>query len=118
MTVESDLVTLLSPLVSGRVFPDVAPTNTTRPYITYQQIGGVAVTFVERAVVPKKNGFIQITCWSSSRAASQALALQVEQAMIEATAFQAEHMSAPTSVHSDELDLYGTEQDFTVWSAR
>jgi hypothetical protein len=32
----------LTGLVGGRVYPDIAPTNTPRPYITWQQVGGMA----------------------------------------------------------------------------
>ncbi len=39
MTVEADIFNALSPLVGGRVFPDDAPFDTVKPYITEQQIG-------------------------------------------------------------------------------
>ena len=43
MTIESDLVTVIGGLCSGRIYPDVAPIDTARPYVTYQQVGGETV---------------------------------------------------------------------------
>ncbi len=70
MTVEADLFNLLKTLVSNRAFPDFAPVNTTRPYITYQQIGGEVVVFTEGAMADHDNGvfrfhfqYLQMTLW-------------------------------------------------------
>ena len=70
MTVEADLFNLLKTLVSNRAFPDFAPVNTTRPYITYQQIGGQVVVFTEGAMADHDNGVFQ-TWVSTSAIASQ-----------------------------------------------
>ena len=43
VSVETDLVALLSSTFSGRLFPDTAPAATAMPYATWQQVGGVAV---------------------------------------------------------------------------
>lgn len=118
MTVEADLFNLLKGLVSNRVYPDVAPLNTPRSYITYQQIGGESVKYVDSTVPDRKHGLIQVNVWADTRAAAAALALQVEAALIGATAFQARPASAPISQHEPDLNLYGTIQDFDVWSTR
>ena len=60
MTVESMLFDALKGLVSNRVFPDIAPDLTPRPYITYQQVGGVAVNFLDPTIPSKANGRIQV----------------------------------------------------------
>ena len=40
MSIEQDIVTLLSPLVSGRVYPDVSPEDIRDPHIVYSVIYG------------------------------------------------------------------------------
>lgn len=118
MTVESAIFDTLKTLVSSRVFPDVAPLSTALPYITYQQIGGEAFAYIENTLPDAKNGRFQVNVWATTRAAAAALALQVEAALIQSTAFQARAVGAPAATHEPDLKLYGSMQDFTVWSTR
>jgi hypothetical protein len=117
VTVEFDLFTLLRTF-ADHVFPDVAPHETPRPYVTYQQIGGAALSYVDDVVPAAKNGYFQINVWSNTRQATAALALQIEAAMIAATVFQARPMGAPVAEHEPDLAIYGSRQDFSIWSAR
>ena len=118
MTVEADIKTALNALVSGRVFPDVAPDVTPLPLITYQQIGGDAVSFMERAMPSMQNGFFKISIWGMTRAAVAALQIQVEAAMITSTAFQASAHGAPIADFDGETGQYGAHFSFSVWSTR
>lgn len=118
MTVEASIFALLSPLFGGRLFPDVAPYGTERPYGTYQQIGGRVINPLGKDVPNKKNGFIQVNVWADRRTEASALSLQIEAAFITAEAFQAKPMSAAISTHDPDEGLYGSQQDFSVWSDR
>lgn len=118
MSVEADIYSTLQGLVGGRVFPDVAPFSTQRPYITYQQVGGVAPSFVDSTVPSKRNGRFQVNVWADTRAQASTIAAQIEAALIAATAFQARPLSAAVSLHDDATELRGCMQDFTVWSDR
>ncbi|KIF80778.1 DUF3168 domain-containing protein [Noviherbaspirillum autotrophicum] len=118
MTVEADIFNLLKGLVSNHVYPDTAPAGTPRPYITFQQVGGIPLSFMEGAVPSKKNGRFQVNVWADGRTAASALALQAESAFITATTIQAVPLGGPIALHEDELKLYGTQQDFSVWSDR
>ena len=117
MTIESAMYTVLS-AVCPRTFPDFAPVSTARPYITYQQIGGEPVQYLEKSVVSVKNGEFQINVWADTRQQASGLALEIEQAMITATAFQASQRSAFSSDFDPDIPVYGTRQDFSVWSTR
>lgn len=116
MTVEAAIFAALKGLVSNRVFPDVAPEGTTRPYITYQQVGGDVISYVGREVPDLDNGRIQITWWADTRAAAKALSVSVNAAMVTATAFQAKPLGAPIASYDEETKLRGYIQDFSVWS--
>lgn len=118
MTVEADIFSLLKGLVGNRVFPDVAPFETERPYLTYQQVGGTPLSFIDNTVPGAKHGLFQVNVWADTRAAAAALALQVEAAFIGATAFQARPASGQIGQHEPDLNRYGTVQDFDVWSSR
>lgn len=118
MSVESDIYTLMKPLAGNRVFPDVAPLGTATPFITYQQVGGDALSFYGREVPSKKHGRFQVNVWGKTRAEVAALSLQIESAFITATAFTAEALGAPVSELDEEIPLYGARQDFSIWSER
>lgn len=118
MTVEADLFTTLRALVADRVFPDVAPMDTTTPYIVYQEISGAAPIFLERAVPSKKNGRFQIAVWASSRMSASSISLQIEEAMTLSDLFQAKPIGGRTSDFDEDTQLRGARQDFTVWSDR
>lgn len=118
MTVEADIYYALKGLVGNRCYPDFAPLATVRPYLTYTQIGGEAVNFVDSTVPSKKNGRFQVNVWGDTRSSVSALMLQVETAMIGATAFQARPLSAPQNDYDHDMLVYGAMQDFTVWSTR
>jgi hypothetical protein len=117
MSLETELTTVLSG-ICPRVFPDVAPYGTQQPYITWQQIGGPALTYVEGALPDKRGALIQINVWDDRRIDANAMALQIEAALVAATSMQAQARSA-FSASFDDADLArGTMQDFEIWAAR
>lgn len=118
MTIEADIFNTLKALVANRVYPDLAPIGTARPFIVYSQVGGEALSFLERALPDKKNGRFQLDVFADSRTACAAVALQAEAAMAAATGFQAGAMSAPVSSYEPDVLIYGSMQDFSVFSAR
>lgn len=117
MSLESDLVTLLKTLCP-RVFPDVAPTDTQRPYITWQQIGGDAPVYVEGQVPNRRNALVQVNTWATTRAEANALALQIEAVLTAATGMQAQPQGALIAAHDEDTRLRGAQQDFSIWAAR
>lgn len=117
MSLETSLNTLLQARCP-RVFPDVAPYGTQQPYITWQQIGGPALTFVEGALPDKRGALLQINVWDERRADANALALLIEADLVSTTLFQAEARGAFTASIDDDSEARGTMQDFEIWAAR
>jgi hypothetical protein len=120
MTVEADIVTALR-TVCPRVSPDVAPTSTLRPYITWQFIGGRAWRFLAGDAPDKRHTLLQVNVWSGSRAEAQTLIRQVEAALCDpARPFIGQPESEPISDVADDVDpiLYGAMQDYSITSSR
>lgn len=120
MTVEADIFNALKSLVASadgkfRVYPDVAPTGVAKPYITFQQVGGTAVNLLDGAAPGKRNGRFQINCWADTRSAAATLSRQVEDALRAVTSLQTTVLGAPVSVYEEDVPLYGTRQDFSLW---
>lgn len=117
MSLESDLLTALNS-ICPRTYPDIAPLGTQRPYVTYQQIGGDVVIFVDNTVPSKENGLIQINVWADTRASAKTLIKQIEAALIANTSFQARPESASFSDYDDQGMVYCSRQDFSIWADR
>lgn len=117
MTLEEKLVALLLPICE-RTFPDFAPVDTPRPYVTWQQIGGDAPDFVDNSLPDKENAFVQINVWSDRRTEAKALIKQVEAALVAATAVQASPMGAAASDADPDMERYCSRQDFSIWADR
>lgn len=115
MTVEADLFAALGPLAGNRVYPDVAPAGAVKPYITYQQVGGAAVSFLETALAGKRNARFQVNVWATTRVAAAALARSVEDTLVTSTTLRATVIGAMSAEHEPDTGLYGTRQDFSIW---
>lgn len=120
---ETQLTTVLLTLCP-RVFPDVAPVSTAKPYVTYQQIGGERLRNWDKTPADKRKVVVQINVWSDSRLGANDLCRQIEAAMAAATVFNAQEDAEPLWTHDDITlpdapdGLYSTSQDFTVIAAR
>lgn len=117
MSIESDLYTVLSG-VCARAFPDFAPTSTTRPYVTYQQIGGEVVNYLGREVPSKRNARFQVNVWADTRASATSTAQSIEDAIRLSTRFQASPESALTADFDADFPVYSARQDFNIWGDR
>lgn len=117
MSLESDLNTVLLGQCP-RVFPDVAPYNTARPYVTWQQVGGDAPTFIDNQVPNTENANIQINVWDDTRLGAKALTKLIEAALIVSTSLQARPMAAAIAAHDEDTDRRGYMQDFSIWAPR
>jgi hypothetical protein len=117
MSLESSLYTVLSG-VCPRTFPDIAPTTTAKPYVTYQQIGGAALNFLDKQVPSKRNARVQINVWADTRASAVSTMQAIEDAIRMSSAFQGEPESAMLSDYDHDMLVYGSAQDFNIWSDR
>jgi hypothetical protein len=117
MPVENNLTALLKN-VCARTFTDFAPVATARPYITFQQLGGDVLSYIDRVVPNKENGEYQINVWADTRAEAVNMIKLIEVLLIEATAFQAAPVSARRNDFDADIPVYGSSQDFSIWSDR
>ena len=113
MTIEADLFNALKGLVSNRVYPDVAPLGATMPYITYQQVGGDSVSFLEAALPDKRNGRFQINVWSATRNEASTLMRTIATTLV--SALRADPMGEPVSDIDIDTGSYGSRQFFSIW---
>lgn len=117
MTPEAHVFNALQALVSGRCYPDVAPSGAPLPRIVHQQVGGRSVNYTEGTLPDRENARMQIACWAETREAATALARQAEAALLAAN-LQCEPLGARVSVHEPDTGLRCARQDFSIWVPR
>lgn len=108
---ESSLVALLQSILPDSVYPDIAPLGASRPFCTYQQVGGDPIQFLGGA---SGTGIarMQINVWASSRAQAIALIRAIEALVTDAPLFGGIETGA-ISVYEEQQKLYGSRQDFS-----
>lgn len=111
--IESQIHSVLSSLVPGRVYPDTAPAKAELPYVLYQQVGGKAVNVLEAKPMSKKNARIQIMVWSEKRVESTSLISAIQDKLV--TELRAYVEGASVSEYDFDSGLYGSRQDFSFW---
>lgn len=114
MTIETDLVTTIGALVSGRVYPDFAPAGATLPYVIYQQVGGSVINPIDGTDPGKENSRIQFGAWAETRSAANALMRQIEDAVRPAP-LNGRPASALIARYDDGSHIRGAQQDFYFW---
>jgi hypothetical protein len=105
----------LEGLVNGRVFPDIAPVQTPRPYITYAAVGGDALNYTDGAIPGKENARLQVNVWADTRLQASDVGRQVELALRSVAALQTTVLGARVATYDPDVNLRGTMQDFSIW---
>ncbi|MFT0167486.1 DUF3168 domain-containing protein [Paraburkholderia mimosarum] len=97
-----------------RCYPDIGPALATRPYITYQAVGGKSANYLNNTTAAQQNARIQVNVWADDRATANSLMQSVINALcpppIEAT-----NIGAPASTWEFDTKLYGSRLDFSIW---
>lgn len=114
---EADLNTLLK-AICPRVFPDVAPSGTALPYVTWQGLGGESLSFLDNTAGDRRNVLMQVNVWASTRLQALQMAREIEDAMRASSAFVASPLGEPLSTYEPDVPVYGTLQRFSIWAAR
>ena len=111
---EKALVKALATLFGDRVFPDVAPMDTEKPFCIYQQVGGTVVNYLEAVPADKKNARMQITVWADTREEAMNLIRAVEDILVQKP-FCATPVLGAQSTWDDDTGMRGAMQDFLIW---
>lgn len=117
MSLETELYDALKALCP-RVFPDVAPHDTATPYVTWQQVGGQAPTYLDGSLPDKRCAFVQVNVWATTRLEANALMLQIEQALCDSATLNVTPQSAMQAAFDETTETRGAMQDFEIWATR
>lgn len=108
----------LSALIGSRVYPDIAPQDVARPYVTWSEISFVGTPAIDvgtRETSGLNNYRIQITSWAVKAGTVRDVDAQVRLAMQAATRFKSLIVDARSLDYEPDTKLFGFATDFSVW---
>lgn len=119
MSLETDFVAVLQ-TQCPRVFPAEAPVNTTRPFVTWEHIGGDPLRYMDNTAAAQRLALLQVNSYASTKAETIALAKAIEDALCASSTVTARPNGGMRGDHSSDVEpaLYWALQDFEVLGAR
>jgi hypothetical protein len=112
MSIEQQLATTLSALVSGRIYPLTAPDSPVTPYIVYHNIANTPENTLADGV-PINNSRIQVDCYDKTYSAVKTLAASVISSMSVAPFTNIATLNQ--DIYEAEVKLFRVQQDFSIW---
>lgn len=111
---ETTLQTTLA-AICPRTYPTVAPSTVTAPYVLWQQVGGVDMSYIEnnRAM---RHALVQISVWGPSPAAIGAIRDSIESALRQNATLIAKPSGAHRMLYEPDTKLHGLQQDWDIWT--
>jgi len=110
--IQEQVFTALSPLVSGRVYPAVAPNNVTVPYIVYLRVASTPENTLADGQ-PIQQTRLQVDVYDKTYLGAQTLAEQVK------TALTAPPVNAVQILEQDQYEpdvrLHRVIHDYSIW---
>ena len=114
---EADLQALLL-TKCPRVFPDVAPSGTAKPFCTWQALGGESLGYLDNTAADKRSTLMQINAWATTRLQALQIIRDIETALRENATWIATPQGEAASTYEDDTQLYGCIQRFEIFSLR
>ena len=113
MSIATDLVTTIGGVISGRLYPAVAPAGVAAPYGVYQLVAGVPVSDLS-GQSNRTNSRFQIDLFGREKLALDTLAESVKAAMDAATLFKSVCI-LQQDLYEDPAQYYRVSIDFSIW---
>lgn len=116
MSFEATITARLRALCGGRAWPDLRlPTvDQALPFVTWQQVGGDALWFLEGGHPGARVPRIMVHVWGSSRLTVNELMRAIEVDLL-GPPLRANAIGALTALYEPVQKLFGARQDFSVF---
>lgn len=114
MSLETDLLAAVGALCGNRCYPDTAPPDAARPYVTWQQVGGQVLNPIDGTVPGIRHARIQINAWAATRLAANALMNSIEDAL-RPLPLHGRPAGALIARYDEMTRDRGAQQDFEFW---
>lgn len=112
--IEEDIVTALSILFGGRVYPDTAPADAAMPFCIFQNVGGLPSNTL-CGDTDKQNTRIQFWVWSTTRKEANTK-MRAAAAVLTAAPLRGVSQGGLVARYDEATKRRGAQQDFSFWS--
>ena len=112
MTLESQIVSVCSPFLGGRFYPDIAPLDAGTPYAVYTRVSGQTIITLD-GKVRANNARVQLAVWSTLRENSVETMAELENLLV--SSLMATPLGSISYEFSPTSKLYGSRKDFSFW---
>lgn len=113
MTIEETLFSTLSPLCSGRAYPDIAAQSVRDPHIVYSLVFEGSEDHLQGDPGLRHFRF-QFDCWANSKSGALSL-MESAKAAIRASTLSTIFLGRNPSDYDSETKLYRESLDFSIW---
>lgn len=109
----------LAGVAGGRLYPDLAPNNPTKPYLTYLHFGPINNSFAGASDF--QNQRTQIDCFADTKAEAESVATQIEVAMSAQSPYSSPQMFSSMQISRSyfgvdrDVRLHRVTVEFSVW---
>lgn len=119
MSIQSDIVTALSAVASGNVYPEMAPEDAVVPLVIYRRILLEPLILIHSPVPATNRSSFVFECWASTKAGALTLAGQVRTAIEASTSFTDDCYLEPVSGEDYEslTDQFVEPVQYSFWHA-
>lgn len=104
MSLQSDIITALSGVASGRVYPQIAPENAVYPLVNYRVLNKSPIVTID-GVVHATDYQVVFECWGATYAAALSLAADVR-AAVAASSLNYSPIDEPGEDYEAQSDSY------------
>jgi len=118
MTIYDWIRQKLETLAITAAYPVVADSDAIAPYAVSQRVGGLPMGFLGDDLPSLKNGRFQVAIWAQTALEAEQLSVLAENVLVSDEELQIEALGQPVDDYDEETHLYGSRQDFSIWSPR
>lgn len=81
MSIQSDIVTALSAVASGRVYPQAAPQDAAMPFVVYRRVASEPINTIHGTIAATKSTFV-FECWAADYSSALTLSDALKAAVV------------------------------------
>ena len=111
--IQESIFAALSGAAGGRVFPNIAPNNVTKPFVVYARVSSAPENTLADGA-PIENTRLQVDCFDTTYAAAVALAEAVKAAM--GSSAITHLLLLEQDQFEPEASLHRVILDFSIWN--
>lgn len=114
--VEEKLQALLATKCSA--YPTEAPYGTAMPFLTWQQVGGEPIVYVNGKMPNYMRMLVQINLWAVSDKEASRLIREIEEMLCDSDLCATPDSGAVSEIDEGRMNMRGRRQSFSIWGSR